>query len=159
MELARSESGTEPQTLAKLISGLKSEDPSRRDVALRAARLKMEERASPEWVAGQVKTLLSFYFREGVDERVLAEQARIWIENLSQFPQQVVSEACQEWISNQTRRPTPAHIVELCRKHRARVTDHFPKPGDPPPPQRISPQRAAEILGQFRGIKKSPGAG
>ena len=61
--------------------------------------------------------------------------AEDWVVALRGFPQSVVSDAVNEWIRNGTHRPSPGHIVKLCRERMPRA----PKALALPVPDRREP--------------------
>jgi hypothetical protein len=100
-----------------------------------------------EWIGGAVHTLLSFYYVPGEDQRVVAAQGRMWVEDLRGFPRHVIEAALRDWRRSETRRPTPADIIKLCRSH-------MPRPrivAEPQTVREITPEAKARIAGMLGG--------
>jgi hypothetical protein len=76
-----------------------------------------------DWIAGAVSVLLAFYWQDREpDDLVLVEQGRLWCDDLQPFTRPVIEHALTTWRRTQTRRPSPADIITLCRKHMPRPT-------------------------------------
>ncbi len=73
------------------------------------------------WVAGAVRTLLMHFGDFPQDPRVAAELGAQWASDLEWFPRDVIESALTAWRRTETRRPTPAGIIRLCR-------DRMPRP-------------------------------
>lgn len=80
-----------------------------------------ERIAHREWVAGAVRSLLTIYGDWPADQRLQAEWGKAWADDLEWFPQDVIGRALTAWRRTETRKPTPAAIIKLCR-------DRMPKP-------------------------------
>lgn len=96
------------------------------------------------WIGGAVKTLLTMYGDWPVDPRIEAEWGRAWADDLEGFPQAVIDEALKAWRRSESKRPTPAAIIKLCRERMPRP--RLVEPPRPPRPPRVTPERAAEML-------------
>lgn len=68
--------------------------------------------------------LLSHYYQPASDEVIDQLAMTDWITALGDLPKQAVADACEEWVRNSPRRPTPAHI-------RQRALDRIEKPNAP----------------------------
>lgn len=75
-------------------------------------------RPTAKWIAARMMALLSHYYQPQVDEGIDELAMTDWIMALGDIPQQAVADACQDWLRNETRRPTPADIR---RKAEARI--------------------------------------
>lgn len=65
------------------------------------------------------------------------------------MPQRAIQNACVQYLRNEPRRkPTPGAILELARASAPPPRLVVPQPPPPPPPERISAQRAAEIMNE-----------
>jgi hypothetical protein len=113
-----------------------------------------------EWIAGAVSVLLAFYWQDREpDDLVLAEQGRLWCDDLEAFPRAVIEAALNQWRRTQTRRPSPADIIALCRKHMPRPTAVAQLE---PPERRTTPEEreriqamVAENFPELRRIQRS----
>ena len=65
-------------------------------------------------IAATVSTLLSHYWTGDEDPRVRALQIADWVSDLQRFGGEIVSRACAEWRTTETRRPVPADLYRLC---------------------------------------------
>lgn len=106
-----------------------------------------------EWIGGAVGTLLSFYFVPDEDPRVVAAQGRLWVEDLRGFPRQVIEAALRDWRRNETRRPTPADIIALCRRGMPKPRPVTQLERAVPPEQRA---KAKAVIGDFLQTRRIP---
>ena len=81
--------------------------------------------------AALIGRLLAHYWTTNEPQEVRRAIAEDWLEDLGEFPAEVVEAACREWRQTQSRRPTPADIRTLCiaerhaeREHRLVIADH-----------------------------------
>lgn len=65
-------------------------------------------------IAGHLSRLMSHFWVANEDPRLRGAQAEDWLDDLSEFHEAVVGEACRDWRQVQTRRPTPAEIRLIC---------------------------------------------
>jgi hypothetical protein len=72
------------------------------------------EPAAPSNTLARVMALLEHYFVVDRDPRVQKGIAYDWAEDLAEFPEWAVHEAARKWRRMETKRPTPAHIRDLC---------------------------------------------
>ena len=104
-----------------------------------------------QWIAGRIYTLLSHYWREDDPDALTTAIASDWVEVLAGMPQRAIQTACLQYLRDEPRRkPTPGAILALAR-------DATPSPPRlvvaytalPPQPERISGERANEIMGEL----------
>jgi hypothetical protein len=74
-------------------------------------------------IAERIARLLSHYWTPDDDPAIRSLQAVDWIEDLVEFPIDIVEHACQQWRRNEHRRPIIADIrklagIELLRRER-----------------------------------------
>ena len=103
-----------------------------------------------QWIAGRIYTLLSHYWREDDPDALTTAIASDWVEVLAGMPQRAIQNACVQYLRDEPRRkPTPGAILQMARASapppRLVVTQPAPQP---PKPERISAQRAAEIMNE-----------
>lgn len=103
-----------------------------------------------DWLAGRIATLLSHYFQPDQDNALTAAALTDWIEILSPFSRQDVSEACTHYLKNQPRRrPTPGAIRSIILARRERETQmrrlSLPAP-KPEPVNRVTAEAARRII-------------
>jgi hypothetical protein len=76
-----------------------------------------------KWIAGAIKTLVTIVSGDWPsDPRVDAEMGFMWANDLEGFPRPAIEAAINEYRRNETRKPAPAAIIALCRKHMPRPT-------------------------------------
>lgn len=68
-----------------------------------------------------MKTLLSIYGDWPSDLRLQAEWGKAWADDLEWFPMDVIEAALVAWRRAESRRPTPADIIRLCRERMPKV--------------------------------------
>ena len=74
-----------------------------------------------------------------------------FVRALAGLPQWAIHQAFDQWVKTEKRRPCPAEIVELAHAAIAPITRKISQSENAlalaaPPPQRVSAERAAEIL-------------
>lgn len=114
-----------------------------------ASTLSLQERQSRrEWVLGRIATLLSHYWRDDDPSELTEAIARDWADILEGLPQDAIGRACMAYLRNEPRRkPSPGAIYALAR-------EFIPKPvvvarSEPEAPrERLSAERAAEIMAE-----------
>jgi hypothetical protein len=105
-----------------------------------------------EWIAGQIATVLSFYWQPEESLAVAAAAGGMWADALERFSRDEIRTACTRWVHTQTRRPTPADIIRLCADARPR-----PRLVELPAPQRErSPEEIARIDALMREAGFAP---
>lgn len=98
-------------------------------------------------IAFEVETVLSAYFQPHEDERIKASQLSWWCDELQDWTAEQVVWALRKWNSeNPSRRPTPGHIVAICKAERGGKYAASVKPTKPQDPQPVSKEAAQEIL-------------
>jgi hypothetical protein len=120
----------------------------------------LDERiAHRTWIGGAIRTLLMMYSDFPNDPRVAAEMGRMWAEDLEWFPQGIIEVAIATYRRSETRKPTPAAIIKLCR-------EHMPKPrlisAPEPERERATAEQARAILEEFGFggiVKRMPRSG
>lgn len=108
-----------------------------------------ERQSRREWVLGRIATLLSHYWRDDDPSELTEAIARDWADILEGLPQDAISKACTSYLRSEPRRkPTPGAIYALAR-------DFVPRPvivarsTEPDMPrERMSAERAAEIMAE-----------
>ena len=96
--------------------------------------------------------VLSAYFQPNESEDIRAAQLSWWCDALQDWTVEQVTWALRKWnMDNPDRRPTPGHIVAVCKAARgakyARELAEAKKPPEPPK-KRPSAERANEILAE-----------
>jgi hypothetical protein len=93
------------------------------------------------------------------DPRVQAEQGRMWADALEWFPKETIEAAIAAYLRTETRKPVPAAIIALCRKHMPRPTAVAQLE---PPERRTTPEEreriqamVAENFPELRRIQRS----
>ena len=111
-------------------------------------------------IAFNVKVILSAYFQPHEAEEIRAAQLAWWCDELQDWTQEQVVWSLRRWNRDNPRsRPTPGDIVALMKDARGRkVAAQLPKPAPELPRERISAERAAEIMRQAGFAPKSFGA-
>ena len=111
-----------------------------------------------QWIAGRIYTLLSHYWREDDPDALTTAIASDWVEVLAGMPQRAIQNACVQYLRDEPRRkPTPGAILELTRAAAPpprMVVANFPPL---PKPERISGERANEIMSEIGFRPKSFG--
>jgi hypothetical protein len=120
--------------------------------------LSLEQRSESDkllWIAGRVKTLLSSFYDPREDEALEEAVLDDWIAILEDQPRRYVQEACVAYLADpprtkggSPRRPIPGDILALARRFQARdlPQTHAAPTQDEPPRERVSPERATEML-------------
>lgn len=84
-----------------------------------------------------------------------------WADTLQDWHVGQIKTALREWRDeNPDKRPNPAHIRKIMLERRGkRIAAQLPKQENDPEPQRISAERAAQIVEEFGfgGVKKFGG--
>lgn len=113
-------------------------------------------------IAFEVKTVLSAYFQPHEAEEIRAAQLAWWCDELQDWTQEQVVWALRKWNRDSPRaRPTPGDIVAIMmqargRKYAAQIAKVEPQPE--PPRERVSKERAAEIMREAGFAPKTFGA-
>lgn len=105
-----------------------------------------------DWIAGAIKTLMTIVSGDWpTDPRMEAEMGFMWANDLEWFPRDIIETAIASYRRSETRRPSPAAIIRLCRSY-------MPPPqivSEPAPErERATPEQARAILGEF--VKRVP---
>lgn len=110
----------------------------------------MQERQSRrEWVLGRIATLLSHYWRDDDPSELTEAIARDWADILEGLPQDAISKACTSYLRSEPRRkPTPGAIYALARDFVPRPVIVARSPEPDMPRERMSAERAAEIMAE-----------
>ena len=113
-----------------------------------------------EWIAGQIATLLSFYWQPDESLAVAAEAGRMWADALERFDQWEIEAACRRWLHSESRRPTPAEIIKLClderpKPRRVEQIEHYRTPPTPEEIARIDALLSKTFPGIVRRIERS----
>jgi hypothetical protein len=121
-----------------------------------------EERVSHRvWIAGAIKTLVAVVSGDWpTDPRLEAEMGFMWANDLECFPQDVIEAAITAYRRSETRKPAPAAIIALCRKHMPRPTAVAQLE---PPERRTSPEERERIQAivaeNFPELRRIPRSG
>jgi len=94
--------------------------------------------------------VLSAYFQPHEAEDIKAAQLAWWCDELQDWTREQVVWALRQWNRDKPRtRPTPGDIVAICKEARGKKYAAT-APKDPPKQdrERVSPDRAAEIMAQ-----------
>lgn len=83
---------------------------------------------SARQIAAQIGRLLSHYWTADEPVALRQAQAEDWLDDLSEFPPEIVAAVCREWRRNETRRPLPAELRRLCKDEVASRQPLLPKP-------------------------------
>lgn len=102
-------------------------------------------------IASEVKIVLSAYFQPHEDAEVKAGQLAWWCDELEDWTREQVVYGLRQWNAKNPRlRPTPGDITSLLRKIRGEMMAQRQKAATTPQPEpqeeRVSPERAAEIM-------------
>lgn len=79
------------------------------------------------------------------DPRLQAEWGKAWADDLEWFSQEIISKALTTWRRTETRRPTPAAIIKLCR-------GHLPTPKTVEPQSRPRPEITEDAKARNREL-------
>ena len=102
-------------------------------------------------LASEVKIVLSAYFQPHEDAAIKAGQLAWWCDELEDWTREQVVYGLRQWNAKNPRlRPTPGDITSLLRKIRGEMMAQRQKAATTPQPEpqeeRVSPERAAEIM-------------
>lgn len=92
--------------------------------------------------------MLSAYFQPHEAEDVRAGQLAWWCDELQDWTREQIVWAFRKWNRDNPRlRPTPGDVVAIMKEARGRkIAAALPKPEPEPVREKISPERAKEIL-------------
>lgn len=108
-----------------------------------------ERQSRREWVLGRIATLLSHYWRDDDPSELTEAIARDWADILEGLPQDAISKACTSYLRSEPRRkPTPGAIYALARDFVPRPVIVARSPEPDMPRERMSAERAAEIMAE-----------
>lgn len=101
-------------------------------------------------IAFDVKTILSAYFQPHEDERIKAAQLAWWCDELQDWTQEQVLWALRKWNrDNPDRRPTPGHILSICKDARGKKFATTIRQPEPEPERKpVNRERAAAIMAE-----------
>ena len=128
-----------------------------KDTVLRIQKTLMTP-CSGVWISARVAALLSPYYEKDIPQAVREMEARDWEQALSGFPQWAIERSVRWWKSDantdRRKRPLEGDIVARCRvemdgvasaskvlEMKQRGIEHKPEPRE-----RLTPDRAAEIM-------------
>lgn len=108
-----------------------------------------ERQSRREWILGRIATLLSHYWREDDPSELNEAMGRDWADILEGMPQDAIAKACMAYLRSEPRRkPSPGAIYALAREYLPRPVI-VPRPIAPEPErQRMTAERAAEIMAE-----------
>ena len=132
-----------------------------RDV-LEEAVLKLSTPAPGKWITGRIASLLAQYFQGDISEGMMKSIADDWRHELQEFPAWSIAKAVRWWTGkdnpDRRKKPLPGDIAERAQKELgplfvARSAIRRFDTGSVPmieqkPKERISKERAAEIMAQ-----------
>ena len=108
-----------------------------------------ERQSRRDWVLGRIATLLSHYWRDDDPSELTEAIARDWADILEGLPQDAISKACTSYLRSEPRRkPTPGAIYALARDFVPRPVIVARSPEPDIPRERMSAERAAEIMAE-----------
>jgi hypothetical protein len=112
------------------------------------------------WIAGAIASLLKLYWADDVSDRLDAAIGKWWADDLESFPKPVIEAAINDWRRSQTKRPTPADMIQLCGRHMPKprpVLVQMPERGPMTPEGKA---RIEEMIGRsFPELKRMPRSG
>lgn len=95
-------------------------------------------------------TLLGHYWRDDDPDALTAAIASDWVEVLAGMPKDAIQNACIQYLRDEPRRkPTPGAILALTRAAMPRPKVVMQAVTEPPKPERISAERANEIMNEI----------
>lgn len=102
-----------------------------------------------EWIGGRAVTLLSHYWRDDDPVELTAALGKDWADVLEGLPRDAIQKACVQFQRDEPRRkPTPAAIYALARSFMPRPVIVAAQPVPEAPRERMSAERAAEIMAE-----------
>jgi hypothetical protein len=108
------------------------------------------------WIGGAIETLLASYWQERGRPPALADEVlATWMDDLEDFPRDVLKKAITTWRREERKKPCPADLIALGRadlRHRRlleRTTEPKPEPQPDEGTRRISPERAADLMAEM----------
>ena len=108
-----------------------------------------ERVAHREWIGGRCVTLLSHYWRDDDPVELTAAIGADWAEVLEGLPQNAIHRACIAWLRDSPdRKPKPGNIYALAREFMPRPVIVARSPEPDIPRERMSAERAAEIMAE-----------
>lgn len=102
-------------------------------------------------IASEVKIILSAYFQPHETQEIQSAQLAWWCDELQEWTREQVVYALRQWNRDEPRRrPTPGDITQLLKQLRGRKEAErmAREPMPEPPKERISKERAQEILAE-----------
>lgn len=130
----------------------------------------LPKRGEPERALVRVVALLRQYFTTDTAQSVIEVEAEDWADALGGFPDWAVRNACRWWQGadnpNRRKKPLIGDIVEICRNEAALLSlardrvRQFDRAAIAPPerevrPDRVTPERAAEIMREVFGDERA----
>jgi hypothetical protein len=118
------------------------------------------DRSHRLWIGGAIRSLLSLYWRDVASERLDEAQGRWWADDLEAFPQTVIEAAINDWRRSQTKRPTPADMIQLCGRHMPKSRPVLVQMPEREPMTPEGKARIEEMIGRsFPELKRMPRSG
>jgi hypothetical protein len=112
------------------------------------------------WIAGAIRSLLRLYWSAEDSERLDEAAGKWWADDLEAFSKPVIEAAINDWRRGQTKRPTPADMIQLCGRH---MPKSRPTLVQMPEREPITPEGKARIeamVGRaFPELKRMPRSG
>jgi hypothetical protein len=113
--------------------------------ALEEAMNKLYTPAPAKWITGRIASLLAQYFQGDISEGMMKSIADDWYHELKDFPAWSIAKAVRWWIGkdnpDRRKKPMTGDIAERAQKELGPLMA-------PQPRERISKERADEILSQ-----------
>jgi len=108
-----------------------------------------ERQSRREWILGRIATLLGHYWREDDPSELNEAMGRDWADILEGMPQDAIAKACMAYLRSEPRRkPSPGAIYALARDYMPRPTVVHRAPEPEPVRERMTAERAAEIMAE-----------
>ncbi len=108
-----------------------------------------ERQSRREWILGRIATLLGHYWREDDPAELNEAFGRDWADILEGMPQDAIAKACTAYLRSEPRRkPTPGAIYALARSFIPAPVIVHRAPEPEPVKERLSAERAAEIMAE-----------
>lgn len=125
-----------------------------------STHLSAERLEHRQWIAGRILTLLSHYWRDDDPVELTGAIGKDWADVLEGLPRDAIQAASLRYMRTEPRRrPTPGIIYAMTVEAMPKPRVVAQRPQEPiPEPERISRERAAEIMAEVGfAVKKMKG--